>query len=81
MKLEAENMIRNAAIKANLKAMSVILQEAYLDAEEARAIMEGEKGEEIPEGNERSAAIGTILHMDTKLENAIAVYRAIMAIQ
>ena len=73
--------IKNTAIRANLQVLSQMLSEAYMDAEEARAIMEGEKDEEIPEGNERSAAIGTILRMDTKLENAIAIYRAIMAIQ
>lgn len=63
--------IRMKAIAANIEAMQHLLSDAAVRSSEALvAILDGEQNQ----------AIGTILDFDRKLEDALALYRAAVAL-
>ena len=59
------------AIQANIDTMQLLVDDAAQRITEAAAAIE--KGQQ-------NQAIGTILDVDTKLENALALYRATIAL-
>jgi hypothetical protein len=59
------------AISANIEALRQLLADAVITASEGfQAIQQGEQNQ----------AIGTILGLDSKLEDALALYRAAVAL-
>jgi hypothetical protein len=63
---------KSTAIAANIEAMRSLIADALVRATEADQAMQA---------GEQNQAIGALIGIDEKLENALALYRAALALQ
>jgi len=66
-----ETTVKQNAIAANLAAMSEMLAVAAARAAEAHQVMQA---------GEQNQAVGTVMGLDRELEDALALYRAAIAL-